>query len=224
MNDSVKETELTPNSIAKFTRRALRTWYPVGDPRRFDLAHLAMGIVGELGEVTDLFKKRWYKPGYSHLDFVIKTRDELGDLWYYLRVTAFIFAMKDKNLERVNSPLHAARGRWTKPVAPLSQTEILLMLTSMVSDASGLFTASMVMGGEEEASGFLFDMTIEKLELLISAWCKLAAYMIDYETYPASYYTTINWQKLQQGRHGWTEEKEDTITFEESEKLLKSIK
>lgn len=91
------------------TEKALITWYKPGNPLYRNPEPAALGLAGEVGELVDLYKKHKYKPGFSwmsckycahppHIDtgdlrrsncipFVI---DELGDIWYYLRILAWM--------------------------------------------------------------------------------------------------------------------------------------
>ncbi len=63
---------------------ALRTWYPKDNPLHFDLHHPLGKLVGEWGELLDDYMKHLYKP-----DYVFDPEDELGDIWYYLRILAY---------------------------------------------------------------------------------------------------------------------------------------
>lgn len=72
--------------------KALETWYPPEHSLYRDLEHPLFGLVGEAGEIVDQWKKHRFKPGYecSRGEFL----DELGDLWYYLRILAWIMEVK----------------------------------------------------------------------------------------------------------------------------------
>ena len=69
------------------TEKALNTWYPVDNPKHFDLLHPALALAGETGELLDLLKKHLFKPGVSWND---KLDAELGDWSYYDRVIDYI--------------------------------------------------------------------------------------------------------------------------------------
>lgn len=96
--------------------KALKTWYPIDHPLRLDPRHPAIKLAGEAGEILDLYGKHEYKPsfdwwtckkcGYTrdgyHLEsgeclaislqqdfYTPLILDELGDLWYYLRILAY---------------------------------------------------------------------------------------------------------------------------------------
>ncbi len=62
----------------------LRTWHPKDHPLHYDLHHPLGKLVGELGELLDDYMKHLYKPGYE-----FDPEDELGDIWYYLRILAY---------------------------------------------------------------------------------------------------------------------------------------
>lgn len=66
---------------------ALSTWQTSGD-RDNDTLHALMGLAGEAGEIVDQYKKHLFKAGRqaTREQFL----DELGDLYYYLRIVAHI--------------------------------------------------------------------------------------------------------------------------------------
>ena len=94
---------------------ALKTWYDKDHPLHFEPLHPVLGLAGEAGELLDLYKKELYKEGVSWWDcakckmakgyhferdrikfcsidgatYTPKVLDELGDLWYYLRILAY---------------------------------------------------------------------------------------------------------------------------------------
>ena len=97
---------------------ALRTWYEKDHPLHSDPLHPALGLAGESGELLDLYKKERFKDGVSWWDctkcgqsrkqhrviyedepgakgwyinncYTSKILDELGDLWFYLRILAY---------------------------------------------------------------------------------------------------------------------------------------
>ena len=63
---------------------SLRTWYPEDHPLHFNPHHPLGKLIGELGELLDDYMKSLYKPGYE-----FEPLDELGDIWYYLRILAY---------------------------------------------------------------------------------------------------------------------------------------
>jgi hypothetical protein len=64
--------------------RALLTWYPKGHELHLN-PHLPLGkLVGEWGELLDDYMKSIYKP-----DYTFEPLDELGDIWYYLRILCY---------------------------------------------------------------------------------------------------------------------------------------
>ena len=64
---------------------SLRTWYPVDHELHFNPHHPLGKLLGEWGELLDDYMKSLYKPGY-----VFEPVDELGDIWYYLRILCCI--------------------------------------------------------------------------------------------------------------------------------------
>jgi hypothetical protein len=63
---------------------ALRTWYPKDHELHFNPHHPLGKLLGEWGELLDDYMKSIYKPGY-----VFQPEDELGDIWYYLRILSY---------------------------------------------------------------------------------------------------------------------------------------
>jgi len=63
---------------------ALRTWYPKDHPLHLNPHHPLGKLLGEWGELLDDYMKSLYKPGY-----VFEPEDELGDIWYYLRILCY---------------------------------------------------------------------------------------------------------------------------------------
>jgi hypothetical protein len=74
---------------------ALKTWYPEDHSLHLDQHHPSMKLVGEFGEylmglvgtlaiVLDNYAKLIYKPEYE-----FNPLDELGDIWYYLRILCY---------------------------------------------------------------------------------------------------------------------------------------
>lgn len=69
--------------------QALRTWHDDNVPVREQRLHAALGLAGETGELIDLLKKNFYKPGYEVNGD--KVKDELSDVLYYLAVIAHLW-------------------------------------------------------------------------------------------------------------------------------------
>lgn len=65
-------------------QKVLETWHGGFD---YDgRVNMALSLVGEVGELTNLYRKWIFKPGYT-LDRD-KALEELGDVWYYTRLFA----------------------------------------------------------------------------------------------------------------------------------------
>ena len=81
----------------KIQARALKTWYPKGHELHGDILPSLIGLVGESGELLNLYKKDRYKPGFwaAECDYV----DELGDCLYYLAILAY---QHDLTLEQLS--------------------------------------------------------------------------------------------------------------------------
>jgi hypothetical protein len=82
---------------------SLRTWYPKDHPLHLNPHHPLGKLLGEWGELLDDYMKSLYKPGY-----IFKPEDELGDIWYYLRILAYQtgcelnqFDMENQSLDKL---------------------------------------------------------------------------------------------------------------------------
>lgn len=63
---------------------ALRTWRPKDHPLHLDFHHPLGKLVSEWGELLNDYMNSLYKPGY-----VFEPENELGDIWYYLRIFTY---------------------------------------------------------------------------------------------------------------------------------------
>ena len=63
---------------------ALQTWYPKDHKLHLNPHHPLGKLLGEWGELLDDYIKSIYKPGYQ-----FDPEDELGDIWYYLRILCY---------------------------------------------------------------------------------------------------------------------------------------
>ncbi len=66
---------------------ALKTWYPKNHTLHLDPIHPAMGLAGEVGEILNKRKKDLFKENYEWSD--LDELDELGDIWYYIRILSY---------------------------------------------------------------------------------------------------------------------------------------
>lgn len=97
--------DLTPTELS------LLTWYKPDNPLYRNPEHPTIKLAGEIGELLDLYGKHKYKPGFDwmvcksckNLDpkhfnhrFVPLVLDELGDIYYYLRILAWMFGIQLK--------------------------------------------------------------------------------------------------------------------------------
>lgn len=81
------ENELEKQIMFDFneaTELALKTWYPKDHELHFNPHHPLGKLLGEWGELLDDYMKSLYKPGYE-----FEPLDELGDIWYYLRILCY---------------------------------------------------------------------------------------------------------------------------------------
>jgi hypothetical protein len=96
------------------TELALITWYAPNHPLHKDPKHPTLKLAGEIGELLDLYAKDKFKPGFdwmrckncntchklnAHLlggegnciDYMPSVLSELSDIWYYLRILAWMY-------------------------------------------------------------------------------------------------------------------------------------
>lgn len=109
------------------TELALLTWYKPDNPLYRNPEHPIIKLAGEIGELLDLYGKHKYKPGFDWIvckvckcskeqhfeekspyackNYTPLVLDELGDIWYYLRILAWIY-----DLGLLPSSLNATTG------------------------------------------------------------------------------------------------------------------
>lgn len=120
---------------------SLLTWYDSDHPLYKDPEHPTIKLAGEIGELLDLYAKDKFKPGFSWQDckicgksdtfhvsaeemtgevscYIPLVLDELGDIWYYLRILAWIYGFDKPR------GIHVLRG------------EPLLFIRSMFNSAN----------------------------------------------------------------------------------------
>ena len=89
--------------------QVLRTWHDNSVPVREQRLHAALGLAGETGELIDLLKKHFYKPGYEVNGD--KVKDELSDVLYYLAVIAHLWGFSiDDMVEHLSIKLADGHG------------------------------------------------------------------------------------------------------------------
>lgn len=88
---------IPPDSYQKL---ALETWHNKDVPTNEQINHAMLQLTAEAGEVASLWAKHMYKPGYQvDRDKII---NELGDLWYYVRIVAYLFDITTDELTEFN--------------------------------------------------------------------------------------------------------------------------
>lgn len=86
------------NDFDKAVEISLRTWYPKDHPLHYNPHHPLGKLLGEWGELLDDYMKSLYKPGYE-----FEPIDELGDIWYYVRVLCYQKKHKPVNFSIINN-------------------------------------------------------------------------------------------------------------------------
>ena len=79
---------------------ALETWHGKDVPKNEQINHAMLQLTAEAGEVVKHWAKHMYKPDHEiDRDIVL---DELGDLWYYVRIIAYLFDITIDELTQFN--------------------------------------------------------------------------------------------------------------------------
>lgn len=88
-----------PNlSINQYQEGALRTMKPVDDKTQ-ELLNGLMGLNGEAGECIDILKKHFFQGHELDKDKLVK---ELGDVAWYLAISAHALGMKLEDVLQMN--------------------------------------------------------------------------------------------------------------------------
>jgi NTP pyrophosphatase (non-canonical NTP hydrolase) len=85
MGNAERQAQSARVGINAYLNWSRKTWQKTGDID-MDVAHGAMGLAGESGEVLDLVKKQLFTPfrfEQKGQDFLEEMFDELGDVLYY---------------------------------------------------------------------------------------------------------------------------------------------
>ncbi len=143
---------------------ALRTWYPKDDPLHFNPHHPLGKLCGEWGELLDDYMKSLYKPGYE-----FEPEDELGDIWYYLRILCY--------QQHYVPQSHASDLRYV--------TETEYLIACAIKETSQAFI-------------HLFNETYYSTDLLDHAYSTLDA-IASRHRLNLRQITDSNWQKLKPG-------------------------
>lgn len=84
----------------EYQQKALETWHNKDVPKNEQINHAMLQLTSEAGEVAKLWAKHLYKPGHEiDRDAVL---NELGDLWYYVRIVAYLFDITIDELTEAN--------------------------------------------------------------------------------------------------------------------------
>lgn len=96
-----------------YQRQALATWGSRSDSPREQQLHALLGLVGEAGELADLLKKHFFKPGREATREQVL--DELADVAYYVAILAHLWGFTfDDMFAHLAGKLAGGHG-WVKP-------------------------------------------------------------------------------------------------------------
>lgn len=84
-----------------YQKLALATWHNQDVPIDEQRNHAMLQLAAEAGEVVKLWAKHLYKP--SHEITREKVINEVGDLWYYVRIVCYLFDISTNELTRYNA-------------------------------------------------------------------------------------------------------------------------
>lgn len=189
--------------------KALKTWHPLHHPLHNDPLHPAIGLAGEAGELLNLYKKERFKDGVSWWDcvhcnesedwhsrnnsrcsgmgitaYTPKILDELGDLWYYLRIIIYQNGL----------PIAI-------PILESLEPDTIVILSKLNKQSAKLLEYYTVYLGYKRFVietlnnvNYLFFMLLRDIDCTLDEL------------------TELNWNKLKDGNHnGWKEAKENYI-------------
>ena len=83
-----------------YQARCLETWHSEQFDTHWQRIHATLGIVGEAGELSELLKKDQFKPG--HESDRKQRLNELGDVFYYLCILAYLDGCTIDELSELN--------------------------------------------------------------------------------------------------------------------------
>ena len=93
-------TDNWPYPPDNYQKLALETWHGKDVPINEQINHAMLQLAAESGEVVKHWAKHMYKPGHEiSRDIVL---DELGDLWYYVRIIAYLYDITIDELTQFN--------------------------------------------------------------------------------------------------------------------------
>jgi hypothetical protein len=143
----------------------LKTWYPPDHPLHNNPHHPPGKLLGEWGELLDDYMKLLYKPNFKP-----NFTDELGDIWYYIRILSYQQDYEPKvfRMEREYSP-----------------DMLIAMAISMVCQS---FESLQPGSNEVRFAQYAINTSYTVLLLLLESWGLTLDEL-----------TERNWQKLQPG-------------------------
>ena len=89
---------MTPD---KYQQRCLKTWLDDTRPMSAHLNHMAMGMASEVGEFVGLIDKNGYKDSANITRNMML--DELGDVFYYVAIAAYLLDTTIDELDQMNA-------------------------------------------------------------------------------------------------------------------------
>lgn len=102
-------------------RQALRTWHSADVPLREQQIHALLGLAGETGELVDMLKKHFYKPGREATPDQVK--DELSDVLYYVAILSHLWGFTFEDMTTHLAVKLAGGHGWDGSGAKIAATQ-----------------------------------------------------------------------------------------------------
>lgn len=96
----------------KIQSRCLQTWFDDSVSIKDQYLHAALGLNAEAGELASLIDKAIYKPGSNISSGQVL--DELGDVYYYVVILAYLNGVTLEGLEAANAAKLKSGHGWSK--------------------------------------------------------------------------------------------------------------
>ena len=113
MPEAAMSARRTPDG---FQRQCLRTWADEGQTHQQQVMHAVLGLGGEAGELLDLLKKHFFKPGRAATAEAVM--DELADVLYYAAVLAHLWGFTFEDMQAHLARKLADGHGWVEGVNP----------------------------------------------------------------------------------------------------------
>lgn len=97
LREEVARIHRGPHEPDGFQEQCLRTWADEGQTHQQQVMHAALGLGGEAGELLDLLKKHFFKPGRTATAEAVM--DELSDVMYYVAILSHLWGFTFEDMQ-----------------------------------------------------------------------------------------------------------------------------